>query len=129
MNFSKMKLSKLKEMAVELNVYPEEGSGAGGAVIKKDLVAALTGGAGDIEIAPAPVPVSQLDPNEKYLFDHAYEVVTPFRGYEPGDEVSNLPRALGQELLDQGAIKFKKGSPVRSNPLASPRPRKAARAA
>lgn len=111
MNFSKMKFEELKVMAVELNVYPEEGSGKGGKVVKKDLIAALTVSENDTEEVPETEALTN-----RYLFDRDYVVLEPFAGHEKGAKVSNLSRSIGQQMLDEGKIKLDAKTPARSNP-------------
>jgi hypothetical protein len=120
MNYKRMKLDQLTQLATELGALPDEGSGKNGALTKRDLIDALTAGAGEDAVAavaerPA---VPARDAGKFFTFDRMYEVLKPFRGYEKGDRVCNMARAFGQALLDDGSIKLVKSSPVQSNPNA-----------
>lgn len=112
MDYAKMTMPKLRALARELGLMPSKGSGSGGRVIKKDLLSVLAGAPETV----AEIQATRGDPAKRYAMDLEYEVVQSFGGYESGDSVMNYPRILGQELLEQGKIKPKRGGFQGSNP-------------
>ena len=112
--YDEMTMPKLGELAKELGVYPEEGSGNKGRIQKKDLLNALKVGAS----AVVDVVEEALTSQETYQFDTQYEVVKPFNNYKVGAMIINVSRNLGLELVESGSIKKIPGRPYGSNPKA-----------
>lgn len=111
MDYEDMSVSKLSALAEELNVLPEKGSGAGGRVLKDDLLDALKVGAAAVQAA--------LPSQQKYKFDTRYRVVKEGLSNHPvGAVVLNLPRTLGIMAVEEGLIEEIPGAPKVSNPRA-----------
>jgi hypothetical protein len=111
MNYEKMSISRLTALAEELGVYPEEGSGKDGKVVKKDLLSALKVGAEAVKAA--------LPSQQKYKLDTKYRVIKEGLSNHPvGAIVLNLPRNLGIFAVEEGLIEELSGAPKVSNPRA-----------
>lgn len=113
-NYDDMNVGTLAKLAKELGVFPGEGSGARGKVIKKDLLSALKIGAEAV--------VERLTSQQKYKFDTQYVVVKEIPGHPIGAVVINLPRALGIAHVEAGAIEEIPGAFKGSNPMAMNQP-------
>jgi hypothetical protein len=59
--------------------------------------------------APAATEEAQQVSQQVYQFDTEYEVVEPFGGYEKGEIVMNLGRALGLKLVQEGKLRKRAG--------------------
>lgn len=113
MDYESMTAERLAELAKELGVYPEEGSGKDGNILKSDLLAALKVGVKAVSDA---VATRQW---KKYKFDTQYRVVKEGLSNHPvGAIVINLPRTIGIMAVEEGLIEELPGAPQISNPRA-----------
>jgi hypothetical protein len=111
MNYEEMSVSQLGELAKELGVFPEDGSGKDGKVVKKDLLSALKIG--------VKATFDALPSQQKYKLDTQYRVVKEGLSNHPvGAIVLNLPRSLGIMAVEEGFIEELPGAPKVSNPRA-----------
>ena len=106
MTYEEMSLAQLRATAKELGVLPP------GRPTKKELLSALEPGGPPKEV------IEQTVSQQLYQFDRIYIVQKSFGGYEVGDKVINLSRALGLALVEQGKIRLDKNTPAASNPNA-----------
>ena len=114
MDYSEMNKSTLGNLAKEMGVYPEEGTGSRGKVIKRDLLKALKAGAGAVK----DVVEEALTSQQAYQFDTMYRFVKPWSNYEVGEEICNISRTIGLHLVESGIIELVPGRPRASNPKA-----------
>ncbi len=114
MNYDAMNVNKLSVLAKGLGIYPKEGTGSRGAVVKDDLLAALKAGAKAVEAV--------LTSQEKYKFDTQYRVVDEIPGHPIGAVVINFPRDLGLIYVEEDAIEEIPGAFKGTNPMAMNQP-------
>ncbi len=96
MKYDRMSKMQLETLATEAGLEII-GSGRNGSILKSDLIAALEVPRVE-EIAEEPVRL-------RYQMDKGYEVLEAFGGHPVGEIVVNLPRWLGQEQLEKGALR------------------------